>query len=200
MGGHRNFRGWTMTKEFFGDRKKALEESFFARENAKLLERLRTERSTRETREALAKVSGIENEEILEKLCALGIDSETWTAVSIAPLVEVAWADGKVAGPERRAVLEAAEANGIHSGNPDYQLLESWLDHRPDGRLLEVWGAFIIGLCAELEESERAALKGEILDRARRVAKAAGGLLGLGNKVSSEEEIILAELAKAFEG
>jgi len=188
-----------MTKEFLGDRKKALEESFFARENARLLEQLRSEKSTHETRQALAKVSGIESDEILEKLCALGITADTWTAVSIAPLVEVAWADGKIGEAERRAVLAGAEANGITSGSPGHQLLESWLAHRPDGRLLEVWGAFIVGLCAELSESERESLKQQILGRARSVAEATGGFLGLGSKISTEEEIILAELTKAFE-
>jgi hypothetical protein len=188
-----------MSTEFLGDRKKALEESFFARENAKLLERMKVEKDTHETREALARVSGIESAEILEKLCTLGVDADTWTAVSIAPLVEVAWADGKIDDAERRAVLSGAEANGIASESPGYQLLESWLAHRPDGRLLEVWGAFIVGLCAELGENERKSLKDQILGRARSVAEATGGFLGLGSKISNEEQVILAELAKAFE-
>ena len=189
-----------MAREFLGDRKKALEDSFFARENAKLLERLKAEKDTHETREALAGISGIESDAILEKLCALGVDADTWTAVSIAPLVEIAWADGKIDGAEREAVLSGAEANGVTSGSPGYRLLESWLAHRPDGRLLEVWGAFIVGLCAELGESEREALKEQILGRARSIAEATGGFLGVGSKISSEEEIILAELAKAFKG
>jgi hypothetical protein len=199
MGGRRTNRSESMIKEFLGDRKKALEESFFARENANLLERLKAERGTQETREALAIASGIESDEILEKLCALGIDADTWTAVSIAPLVEVAWADGKIDESEHQAVLSGAEANGIASGSPGYVLLESWLAHRPDGRLLEVWGAFIVGLCAEMGALERESLKNQILGRARSVAEATGGFLGLGNKISDEEEVILAELAKAFE-
>ncbi len=188
-----------MAKEFLGDRKKALEESFFARENARLLERLKAEMDTHETREELARVSGIESEEILEKLCALGVDADTWTAVAIAPLVEVAWADGKIDAAEREAVLSGAEANGVTNDSPGYRLLESWLAHRPDGRLLEVWGAFIVGLCAELGEHERESLKEQILGRARSVAEATGGFLGLGSRISNEEEVILAELAKAFE-
>ena len=188
-----------MPDEVFSDRRKALEESFFARENTKLLEEMRAKKSAVTTRDALANISGIENDEVLDKLCAMGIEADTWAAVSIAPLVEVAWADGKIDAPERQAVLSGAEANGITSDSPGYQLLESWLAHRPDGRLLEVWGAFIVGLCAELGENERESLKNQILGRARSVAEATGGFLGLGRKISNEEQVILAELAKAFE-
>ena len=188
-----------MADDFLGDRRKALEESFFARENAKLLERLKREHSTHDARESLAQASGIQSDEVLEKLCELGVEADTWVAVSVAPLVEVAWADGKIEASEREAVLSGAEANGIGSSSPGYQLLESWLAKRPDGRLLEVWGEFIVGLCAELSATERSALKEQVLGRARSVAESAGGFLGLGNRVSPEEEVILAELAKAFE-
>jgi len=79
-----------MPDEFFGDREKALEGSFFAKENAKLLEKMRAEKSAGTAREALVKISGIENDEVLNKLTALGIEADTWAAVSIAPLIEVA--------------------------------------------------------------------------------------------------------------
>jgi hypothetical protein len=189
-----------MAKDFLGDRKQALEESFFAKENARLLDKLKTDKGKKAAKESLSDVSGIISDEVLEKLCELGIESDTWAAVSIAPLVEVAWADGKIEAAERDAVLSAAEANGIADGSPGHQLLESWLARRPDGRLLEVWGAFIVKLCSELADHERGALKSQLLGRARSIAEAAGGFLGLGNKVSAEEEVVLSELSKAFDG
>lgn len=188
-----------MPDDVLGDRRKALEESFFAKENASLLEKMKAEQQAGATKEALASISGIDSDDVLDKLCGLGIEADTWAAVSIAPLIEVAWADGKIEDTERRAVLSAAEANGIAAGSPSYSLLENWLSHRPDGRLLEIWGTFIVSLCAELNAGEREALKGQIIGRARSIAEAAGGFLGLGNKISAEEEVVLAQLAKAFD-
>ena len=40
----RTLEHFPMADEFLGDRKKALEDSFFAKENAKLVERLRAEK------------------------------------------------------------------------------------------------------------------------------------------------------------
>jgi len=188
-----------MSKEFLGDRKQALEESFFAKQNAKLLEELRKKESRKATKESLSEISGITSDDVLDKLCELGIEADTWAAVSVAPLVEVAWADGKVEDAEREAVLSAAESNGIASSSPSYLLLENWLAHRPDGRLLEVWGAFIVALCSHMDESGRRELESQVLGRARRVAEAAGGFLGLGHRVSAEEEVVLTELSKAFD-
>ena len=188
-----------MADEFLGDRKKALEESFFAKENAALLERLKAEEWARATKAKLAELSGVEDDEVLSTIVDLGIDLSTWAAISLVPLVEVAWADGKVADKERRAVLTAAEANGILPGSPSFDLLESWLTRRPDGRLMEAWGGYIVDLCATLGPAEIASVKEKVLGRAREVATAAGGFIGLGSKISPEEEIVLTELAKAFE-
>jgi hypothetical protein len=188
-----------MADEFLGDRKKALEESFFAKEHARLLERMKAEKKSKATRKGLADISGIDDAAVLAKLADLDIEVDTWAAISLIPLVEVAWADGKIDEEERRAVLSGAEANGIFRGSPSHELLESWLARRPDAHLLEVWGEYIVGLCANLGDGEKAAVKEKVVGRAREVAKAAGGFLGLGAKVSAEEEVVLTQLEKAFE-
>jgi hypothetical protein len=181
------------------DREQALEEHFFARENEKLKERLRELRERDEAREALANLSGIRDTAVLDSLFDAGLRPQTWAALSIVPLVEVAWASGRVEPRERRAVLAAADAHGVAAGSPSHALLENWLARRPDGRLLAAWGEYIVALCAQLDPAHRRALRDEVLGRARAVAEAAGGFLGLGNKVSSEEKVVLDELAKAFE-
>jgi hypothetical protein len=189
-----------MPKEFLEDRKKALEDSFFAKENEKLLEQLRAKQRKKAARDGLAEVSGVSDPAVLDQLVELDIEPVTWTAISLIPLVEIAWADGRMDEKERRAVLAAAEANGVFVDSPSHALLQGWLERRPDGRLFQTWGEYIVHLCAKLGEPEKQRLKAEILGRARSVAEATGGILGMGNKVSPEEAVILAELEKAFEG
>jgi hypothetical protein len=45
----------------------------------------------------------------------------------------------------------------------------------------------------------REALRPDVLGRAREVAEAAGGFLGLGSKVSDDERRVLGELERALE-
>jgi hypothetical protein len=189
-----------MPKDFLEDRKKALEDSFFAKENEKLLEQMRQKQRMKAVREPLAEISGIDDPALLDELVELGIEPATWTAISLIPLVEVAWVDEEMDEKERRAVLAAAEANGVFVGSPSHALLVSWLERRPDSRLFQTWGEYIVHLCSKLGEPEKQRLKAEVLGRARSVAEATGGILGLGNKVSAGEARILAELEKAFEG
>ncbi len=185
--------------EVLGDRRRALEEQFFTQHNEQLRQQLRQSREKQASREALARVAGDAHPEVLDKLVELGISPETWAALEIVPLIEVAWADAQLEEKERSAVLAAAEANGITTGSPSHELLEDWLTHRPDGRLLAAWGEYIVDLCANLDPGQKDALRDEILGRARTVAEAAGGFLGLGSKISREEEVVLQQLARPFE-
>ena len=127
--------------EFLGDRKKALEDSFFAKQNQRLVEELRRKREKEAAREALLEMTGIDDAALLEHLVELDIGPDTWTAISLVPLVEVAWADGTVDAKERRAVLSAAEASGFVPGSPSYVLLEGWLNTRPGRGLMETWAS-----------------------------------------------------------
>jgi hypothetical protein len=180
------------------DRGRGLEEEFFRKQDARLLEQLRQRKQQEDARAALAHASGIKNPAVLDKLAALGLSAETVAALSLVPLVEVAWADGNLDDKERTAVLEGAARNGVAAGSPAHGLLAGWLTQKPEARLLTAWTQLIEGLRAEMSAAELATLKTSLLDNARAVAGASGGILGLGSKVSGAEERMLQSLARAF--
>ncbi len=179
-------------------RGKALEEAFFRKEQERLhdLQQLRNEEAS--ATRALAEASGIEDETILGRLASLGVRAETLAALTLIPLVEVAWADDKMEGREREAVLAGAESSGIAAGSPSHGLLQLWLDDRPAPDLSSAWRDFMAALCAQLSAEERLRLRDNLVGRARQVAEAAGGFLGLTDPVSAVERKVLDDLAGHF--
>jgi hypothetical protein len=187
-----------MSKDLLGDRGKALEESFFAKQNEALRQRLREAEETKAKREALSAASSVTDDGLLDKLVALNLPGETLAALSLVPLVVVAWADGSIDDKERSAVLSAAEEAGMSKQGVSYQLLEQWLAERPPPEMLAKWKDYIDALSATLSEEARQVLKSTLLGRARGIAEAAGGFLGMGQRVSSAERAVLEELERAF--
>ena len=114
------------------------------------------------------------------------------------PLVAVAWADRKMEANEREAILKAATEAGITAGSASYAILEKWLDEQPDDQLLASWSDYVGAMKSELDAEAVSQLKSSIVSRAESVAKAAGGFLGLGNKVSDTERGVLNKLESAF--
>ena len=82
-------------ERILGERGKALEDEFFRKENERLIAKLRELKAKEATREELSRISGITNTAILDRLIQPGIHAETLVALSIVPLAEVAWADGR---------------------------------------------------------------------------------------------------------
>lgn len=189
-----------MAKEgkVLGDRGRALEDEFFRRQEAADAAERKLKQLTETAKADIAAASGIQDAAVLDKLVELGIGAETLAAITLVPLVEIAWADGSMDPPEREAILRGAQEQGLEAGSAPRALLEDWLDHRPPPRLLAAWREYIGTLCEEMLPEQRNALKRDVLDRARRVAEAAGGFLGMGNKVSKEEEQVYKVLETAF--
>ena len=89
------------------DRGKALEDEFFRRQSEDHRAKLREQETLGQRREALKHVAVITDDATIDRILDLGITAETWAAVSLVPLVEVAWANGQVEEQERRSVLAA---------------------------------------------------------------------------------------------
>jgi hypothetical protein len=184
--------------EILRERGRSLEEEFFRREDARLKERLRQAAERESAREALVHASGIKSPEVLDRLIDLGIHPETVAALSLVPLVEVAWADGSLDASERGAVLERADTAGFAPGSIERALLETWLSRKPEPKLLRAWVHLVEGLCEQMSPQEVAALREGLLDKARAVAGASGGFLGLGSKISAKEADVIRRLESAF--
>jgi hypothetical protein len=176
---------------------KALEDSFFAKENTRLLEQLRKKQAEEAKRQAF-RDANIKSEQLIDALMALEIDVAAMSALSIVPLVAVAWADGEIQEKEREAILKAAEEGGIEPGSANHELLENWLKVKPGRELLSTWKEYAHAIEERLDSVVGNELKVRLMTRTTAIAKAAGGFLGLG-AISKAEQAVLDELEHALE-
>lgn len=187
-----------MVDDKLEERRRSLEEAFFRRRDKALVERLRREEEQKGLRQALADASGIHDPSLLDRLVAAGARPEALAAFSLVPLIAVAWADRNMDDRERKAVLGAAEQIGVAAGSPAHDILLSWLEQRPGPELLDSWVAFVQTPRANLSGADREHLSRDVIERAKKVAKATGGFLGLGD-ISPSEHDVLARIERALE-
>lgn len=181
------------------DRRRALEEAFFRKEDARLRERLRERMEEERDAEALARACGMKAQApLLKPLVHEGVTVETLPALFLVPLVAVAWANDAVTATERLELLSHARALGVEPGSASHELLEGWLERRPPQRLFEAWNAYAEALASALDAEQRSAFADEVLWRAREVARADGGVLRIGRRVSEAESGVLTELERVF--
>lgn len=192
-----------MDKDIFKERERSLEEEYFRTHDAKLIEKLRERGKVEEIAEALAVKLQIDDPALLRRIMALGVTLDTGAAFLLAPLVQVAWAEGGVTDREREKVLRIATERGIDPSSPAYAQLQEWLRTRPADAIFDTAVEAIKTGLSVLTPAERADRIKRIVDACREVASASGGLgrlLGLGTGVSSEEESILDAMAATLRG
>ena len=186
-----------MLNHAFHHRSRALENEFFRRVDHELVVKVQEQYPLEVDEDALAIACGICDRKLLDELLAAEITPKTLTALSLLPAVYVAWANGYVEAVERKAVLDAAHSVGVCEGTPAYELLECWLKLRPTDRLIEAWKEFIHASRPTLSVDAFRQLRDSAMTRARDIASAAGGFLGIGS-VSAMEKAALMELEGVF--
>jgi len=180
-------------------RGKKLEDLFFFEQDVALTNEKQRLRKMEHNLKTLSEISGITDEAILRKLIELDIQVEVLTTLSIVPLIEVAWADGKIDDREREEILKAAESFGILEGQTRRGLFEHWIQKQPPRGMIESWIFYMQGLSQLLTKNERRALKKDILQRARAIAEAESGKKRTPAKISRRKEEVLLRLEQAFE-
>ncbi len=180
------------------ERERALEEAFFRKESERLLEAMR-ERRTRAARfDALSKVLGLRDPAIIDPLLDLGLREENVTALMMAPLVAVAWADRTLDNEERRYLLDAESELGIEADSPAGEQLAVWLDHRPHPELLDTWAAYVTELCRVMPEDDRERLRQDIVGWTRRIANALEKTFLRGGVPTRAERQVIDRVEAAF--
>lgn len=181
--------------DIFKARERGFEADYFRKQDDKLLSKLRERAALSEVAQALAEKLQVENAELLRHIAELGITRDTGAAVLLAPLVQVAWAEGQVSEAERQMVLSLATSRGMLPGSPAYAQLEAWLKKRPSDDLFATALEAMKDGLAVLPEAERDERIKGIVGAAHRVAEASGGgllrLLGLADGVSHDEVVVL---------
>lgn len=180
------------------ERATALENEFFAHRDQELLAKLREEMDGDETRSALSKAIGIEDKDALDALIEHDIKPQTLLVIGLIPMVAVAWSDGVLESAERDAITKAAGGVGVKEGSASFGLLESWLAEKPDDALLDAWKSYASALTETLDDAALAKVRDQVIGRAESAAEAAGGFLGLGNKVSDSEKKVIDDLKATF--
>jgi hypothetical protein len=179
------------------DRGRALENQFYEKENQEKLAAMKQKLDSQKSKDELRKASGMTDDAVLDKLVALGLKANTIAALSLVPLIQVAWADGSIQDNERTAILQGAHGKGLEKGSDGYELLQTWLKSKPDDELFSAWEAYIKALAAQLNDEQNRLLKNQIVGFAKMVAASAGGILGFA-KVSKDEEKVLHRIESAF--
>ena len=118
-----------MSPSTLNDRKNALEREFFSRQDQAAIDKLRAQNAAKAQRTALKEAAGISNDAVLDAIENAGINAESLAALSLIPLIAVAWADGEMDDGEREAIQKAASESGASESVS--HLLEGWLERSP---------------------------------------------------------------------
>ena len=191
-----------MEKDIFKERERALEAVYFHDQDTKLIEKLRESARLEEIAKALAEKLQVDNPELLHRVMELGVTLDTAPAFLLAPLVQVAWAEGEVTEREYQTVLRFAGTRGVE-GVPRPRPATQVAPGASARHALRHGKGGHQGRLSVLPPSEQEERIKRIVQACHEVAEASGGLakvLGLGSGVSGEEETLLDTITTTLRG
>lgn len=138
-----------------------------------------------------------DDDAIISDLVDLGFSAGTLGVLPFIPLVEVAWSDGGVSEEEANTLTDLAMMHGGEEMTPMARLLLlDLLQKQPEPGFLEQSRDVLIRIFNTLQPDEQDRAKLNLLNLAIEVARASGGFLGFGDKISPEERAVLKRIAE----
>ncbi|MEM6472357.1 MAG: hypothetical protein AAF802_22535 [Planctomycetota bacterium] len=162
-----------------------LENARYLQSELELRRRIAEQVDTESRMRALGNAVGLDDPGLLEKLIEAGFTPANVHTLSRLPLALVAWGSGHVTSEEFRAAIDAALQDDTSADS--LRLFRSWLDRRPSAGLESLWEELTkqrIRLGHDVHEGE------VLLQQAKSIALASGGLLGIGQVCSGEQRVL----------
>lgn len=182
----------------FAARGRALEEAYFRTKDAELVEKLQRIFHDKLDKDELRRATGITDEVVLDRLIAANVRGELLTVFRLYPLVEIAWANGRVNRQEAAAVIEAAVKLGLPPESESFTRLGVWLAEGPTSEGRAAWRMFARELRRLLTPQELDEFRHDLLRYARDVADASSGILGRLIPSHPREDHVIAEIKAAL--
>jgi hypothetical protein len=183
--------------EPWADRRRSNEEEYFRQRDRELIEQARARAEDEAALQRLSDAAGTSDEDTLRDLQQLGYTAETVVLLYAVPLVDVAWADGRVSDAERGAVIAAARARGVEPGSRADRQVARWLVSPPSSTLSDGTLHALGAVLATRPPDARDAAVRDLLATCTTVAEASGGVLGFGT-VSDQEQRALDRIRRAL--
>ena len=188
-----------MPDDALSKRGHALEEEYFRRKDRELIEKLRQAAAADRAKSDMAARIGSDDPETLQELQALGFTPDTVILLPLVPVVQMAWADGSVALPERALIVKLARSRGVTEGSAADGVLSEWLARPPDPKVVASATRLIRGMLAAQPSDHPDLTADDLVRYCESIAEASGGIFGI-NRISAEERAQLAEIAAALKG
>jgi len=138
----------------------------------------------------IASVSGIDDIDLAVRLHEAGFGPESLSALSLAPIVVIAWGSGEVTDHESRAAYHAIFDSELVGNPAAIAVFRGWLAKRPDKSLMSLWCDFVITQLDRVSPPTRQAILDRLSMQARQVALASGGILGYGSICEGEQKVL----------
>jgi hypothetical protein len=177
------------------DKPSKSEDEYFHRRDRELLEQKRRAEGEVAARQALASTLGITNDELMRRLTAQGITPELTVLLPWLPAIQVAWLKSLTSAERDWLVDHIKTTQTPPFDAPAQARLQEWLSASPSEELYLAARQALALQIGTLGPDAAAALRDKVLNAARGVSAASGGILGIGS-VSSDEKAAIDALAR----
>jgi hypothetical protein len=176
--------------------RQAREEEYFRHKNQGLITQMRDRMKMERLSDDLQAI-GVADDALAQSLAGIGIDRATLPVLHLAPLLQVAWADGEIQDEERTLLIQAARSQGIEEGTPPDLVFLDLLKSRPTQQFYDAALTYVRAALAAMDSPAAATeARADLTSLAKQVALAHGKLFGMfGSGVSDPERDALDEIA-----